>query len=505
MGGVFISHAAADKEFVSEFVDNVVRLGSEASGEKIFYSSGADTGVPTGEDLNSFIRDKVEGVGLVIAVITPEFQASSFCVAELGAAWGKVGKLFPLKVPQLDRADLDGVLKGVMIRDVTNGDALDELHDRILAVLGSTSKSSTWSTYKKRWLQAANGLLPRPEIQKADTLSRQPREEPAVWGQVFEGIVDAALYTADDSVARNEIIDSVKVHTLIPGRYLYSSDSGADNWVRLCKDRSYRHHWETVDYWSSRAGRRMAKAIKRELGRDDFDFISLGPGDGKKDTALIESWLDAGSDVLYYPYDVSLPLVSRAIRAVCKNTSKAPSSTLRIKAVLADFYHLQTLGEVFKHRDSPNVIALLGNSLGNLENELDFLHELHRAMSDDDLLVIEVRLKSDDGRLPELATPKSLRFDFGPLEHYLGLPFDEGKMDNTTEDELSSIPGATTTVVFCKGIEIPGANSDEAKLMYIHEYDEEAFLTAIEDRFEIVEHKEGSKRRRFLVCVLRKK
>jgi hypothetical protein len=78
-------------------------------------------------------------------------------------------------------------------------------------------------------------------------------------------------------------------------------------------------------------------------------------------------------------------------------------------------------------------------------------------------------------------------------------------MESDTEDDLSSIPGATTTVVSCKEIEIPGTDSDEAKLMYIHEYDEAAFLSAIEEKFEVVERKEGSKRRRFLVCVLRKK
>lgn len=504
--GVFISHASADKDLADEFVEKVVRLGSEVPSSKIFYSSSVDLGVPSGDDLNNYIRNKVQGVNLVIALITPAFQASSFCAAELGAAWSRVENLFPLYVPQLERADLDGVLAGLSIHELTDSDALDELHDRISDAVGQTGKSSTWTTYKKKWLQAAGNLLPRPLPESAPgTAQTASDQKAAVWGKVFEGFVDAALYTADDSVARNEILESIKLHTLIPGRYLYSSDSGADSWVRLCKDRAYRHHWETVDYWSSQAGRRMVRLIKRELDRDDFDFISLGPGDGTKDTALIDYWLEGGADLLYYPYDVSLPLVSRSIRAVCKNTSPSSSSTLRIKAVLADFNHLQTLGEVFEHRNSPNVIALLGNSLGNLENELGFLHELHRAMTADDLLVLEVRLKSDDGQLPELATPKSLRFDFGPLENYLGLPFDEGKMDSATEDGLSSIPNTTSTVVSCKDLKIPGADSSEAKLMYIHEYEEDAFVKALEERFEIVEQKEGSKRRRFLVCVLRKK
>lgn len=506
MGGVFVSHAAADKGLADAFVDNIIRLGSNAPQNAIFYSSGADTGVPSGEDLNSYLRNRVGDASLVVALITPAFQESRYCIAELGAAWAKVGNLFPLFAPSLERADLDGVLAGMVMHEFTDGPALDELHDRLSDAIGTTCSARTWTNYKQRWLQAAT-KLPLSTPAPSDLNGHAPAAggDSAVWGQVFEGFVDAALYTADDSIARNEILGSVRLHTLIPGRYLYSSDSGADNWVRLCKDHAYRHHWETVNYWSSNAGKQMTKQIKRELRRDDIDFISLGPGDGRKDTALINSWLDAGADLLYYPYDVSLPLVSRAIRAVCKGAGHTGPGRLRIKAVLADFCHLQTLIEVFRHRSSPNVISLLGNSLGNLEDELGFLHELSRAMNDDDLLILEVRLKSEDGQIPELATPKSLRFDFGPLEHYLGLPFDAARMDSETEDELSSISNTTTTVVSCKGVDIPGTDADEAKLMYIHEYEEDEFLSAINEVFDVVTHKPGSKRRRFVVCVLRKK
>ena len=59
MSGVFVSHAFADKSLVDEFVDTVIRLGCALKSEDIFYSSGEDTGIPTGSDLLNHVRGKV--------------------------------------------------------------------------------------------------------------------------------------------------------------------------------------------------------------------------------------------------------------------------------------------------------------------------------------------------------------------------------------------------------------------------------------------------------------
>lgn len=517
MPGIFISHAARDKPLADAFVDNIVRLGSGAPKEQVFYSSGPDTGVPTGSNLNEYLREKVTNVGLVIALITPTFKDRPFCIAELSVAWSRVGSLFPLTMPGTKPDDLDGVLSGLLVRSMTDEAALDELHDRICRETEADVEAATWGHYKETWLTSSKSLvkkIAKPTKTKSRPLrkSKPSKNELGVhhWGQLFDSFVDAALYTADDTVGREEIEKAIDRRTLIPSRYLYSSDSGADNWVRLCRDPMYRHHRESVDYWAGNAGKKMAALIKDRLGREDFDYISLGSGDGEKDADLIATWLKSGSDLLYYPYDISLPLVSRAIRTVVK---KAPASAkkerLHIKSVLADFHHIGTVSEVFKHRNSPNVVALLGNSLGNLEHDLGFLRDLRGQLSVDDLLVLEVRLKSTEKkekRLPELASSQSLRFDFGPLEYYFGLTFNEKKMSTTVDGEVSSFPNTKTTIVSCTGVKINGAPYEKAKLMYIHEYEEEDFLFKLEEEdFEIIERKPGDKGEDFLVCVLRKK
>jgi len=504
MPGIFVSHAAADRALVDEFVEKIVHIGCGVGARSIFYSSGIDTGVPTGANLNEYVRQNVSGDRLVVALITPTFQTRPYCVAELGAAWSRGSDLFPLSAPGMDHTDLEGVLSGTVVRSLDDEAALDELHERISKTMRRKSSTGTWTQAKRRWLsflRTATIPLPKARVSRA---GGTPTSGSKRWGQLFDSFVDAALCTGDDSVAREEILHAAEFHTLVPGRYLYASDAGADNWIRLCQDPMYRLYRDTAEFWASSAGKEMADLIMRELGRRDFDYVSLGSGDGQKDAELVSNWLEAGADVFYYPYDVSLPLVSKANDTV---REKVVSGVGRFhtKAVLADFNQLKAISEVFKHRDSPNVVALLGNSLGNLEDELQFLRKLRLQMSSEDLLILEVRLTSDHNHVPELATPKAMRFDFGALEHYLGLPFDQSKM-TIRSMQMSAIAGTTTTVVGCSEVEFQGKTYHDVSLICIHEYTAESFLKAIrKNDFEVVESTPTDNDEEFLVCILRRR
>lgn len=91
-------------------------------------------------------------MSLVIAVISPAFQTRPFCVAELGAAWSQVGKLFPISVPGFQRTDMDGVMNGLIVKSLSDSSALDELHDLVSELLGNSSSAKTWGRYKANWM-----------------------------------------------------------------------------------------------------------------------------------------------------------------------------------------------------------------------------------------------------------------------------------------------------------------------------------------------------------------
>jgi hypothetical protein len=159
MSGVFISHAFADKSLVDEFIDTVVKLGCALKPEEIFYSSGEDTGIPSGSDLLSHVRNNVGEARLVVAIVSPTFQTRPVCIAELGAAWSRVDNLFPLAVPGMERTDMEGVLKGMVVRYLDEGAALDELHDRIGDAVGRRPNATTWGKYKAKWLAGVSRLV----------------------------------------------------------------------------------------------------------------------------------------------------------------------------------------------------------------------------------------------------------------------------------------------------------------------------------------------------------
>ena len=158
MPAVFVSHASADKAFVDVFVNEVLRLGCALSTDEIFYSSGAATGIPSGKDLMAFIRDQAEESSLVIAVISTVFQTRPTCIAELGAAWARPGRLFPILVPGLTRSTLDGVLPGLVTRHIDDPELLDELHDAISRITGRYVPTLSWGDHKKRWLADVSTL-----------------------------------------------------------------------------------------------------------------------------------------------------------------------------------------------------------------------------------------------------------------------------------------------------------------------------------------------------------
>lgn len=329
----------------------------------------------------------------------------------------------------------------------------------------------------------------------ARKLRTRPKEDT---GKLFETYVDAALCTEERTqIARTAILDHARDDDLLPGRYLYDNEVGTDHWVSLCKDLKYNYFHRGLRYWGEEAAG-FVEVIEGLIG-DEFDFISLGPGDGQKDLEIIRAWVKRDLDVIYYPYDVSLRMIACAVRSVRK--LRAP---VRLRAVLADFEDLSKIDTVFASRDAPNVISLLGNSLGNIADELTFVRNLRALMKPNDLLLLEVRLKGAGGGPSEASHPKAKRFYFSPLEHYLAVSYDANKVKSREDDRgLSKIPGAESTLIYYEDFEFEGETFSDTKLLCITEYGQDDFIDAIEKvGFECILPKiddSGS----FLVCLMK--
>ena len=175
MSKIFVSHASADRLLVDPFVDDVIRSGSEVNRQNLIYTSGTDTRIPSGTNLNAYVQNNVGTADLIIAVISPNFRASAYCMAELGAAWVQAGTLFPIGIPGYSYGDVDGVLEGLLVRNIDDDVTLDELHDAICRVTGARIDALTWGKYRVKWLASVASYTARLPVVETYTAADMDR------------------------------------------------------------------------------------------------------------------------------------------------------------------------------------------------------------------------------------------------------------------------------------------------------------------------------------------
>ncbi|MET7879834.1 toll/interleukin-1 receptor domain-containing protein [Micromonospora profundi] len=198
MPNVFVSHASLDTSIVDPFVDTILQLGCGVPRKSIFYSSRRSTGIPAGANLGSYIRETVQEADLIIAIISPTFQSRPYCAAELGAAWGVSNKLFPILTPGMKRTNLDGVLPSLLTEFLDDSSALDELHEMVCDVFGSSPGPLSWNEHKNSFLANIGRYMegvPSPTILSAKDYERALNDA--------EG-ARAALRTAQGKIASLE-------------------------------------------------------------------------------------------------------------------------------------------------------------------------------------------------------------------------------------------------------------------------------------------------------------
>lgn len=99
---IFISHAVADMPVIDYFYD-LLQKSCNLQNEEIIYTSVEGAGIATGKGFVDWIKKNMKDATLVILFLTPNYYASNFCVAEMGAAWALDKDVFPLVVPGMQR------------------------------------------------------------------------------------------------------------------------------------------------------------------------------------------------------------------------------------------------------------------------------------------------------------------------------------------------------------------------------------------------------------------
>lgn len=110
---IFISHAAVDDQIADVVADILnTAIGINVT-EQVFCTSLQGMKIPPGKDFKEFVREQIQNPEIVILLITKNYLASQFCIAELGASWAMAHRIIPLLVPPTNYGDMKAVLANV--------------------------------------------------------------------------------------------------------------------------------------------------------------------------------------------------------------------------------------------------------------------------------------------------------------------------------------------------------------------------------------------------------
>ncbi|MBN9397118.1 MAG: toll/interleukin-1 receptor domain-containing protein [Candidatus Melainabacteria bacterium] len=149
---IFISHNEQDKPLADAFVD-LLQTGLSIHQDQIFCTSLKGLGIPKGKTFEAFIKEKIKNARFVIALLTPLYYESYFCMCELGASWVLEPNFFPMLVPPLTYRDLKAVLANMQAAKINDASDLDMLRDALVEDKIGNPKVQRWNVKRDEFIK----------------------------------------------------------------------------------------------------------------------------------------------------------------------------------------------------------------------------------------------------------------------------------------------------------------------------------------------------------------
>lgn len=158
---IFISHSSKDVDIINSFIDNILVLGCGICRNQVFCSSIEATGVKTGNDIREHLKSEIRSSDVIILMISNNFNNSSMCLNEMGAAWVLDKNVKPLLFPQNDYSDIGWLYEISKGMKLNSEEALDELRDSLIETfeISQSCKTSEWTQRKHAFIAALNNSL----------------------------------------------------------------------------------------------------------------------------------------------------------------------------------------------------------------------------------------------------------------------------------------------------------------------------------------------------------
>lgn len=312
-------------------------------------------------------------------------------------------------------------------------------------------------------------------------------------------MVDAALFFKDATIfAADEISQCIANKKVIPNRLLYKTEPGCKKWLELCNSPDYSFFQRSYKNLNKKS-REICDAIVKVANRVDFDLISLGVGDGRKDALLLGELAkrqDNGSYLYYYPMDINITMIERAAQNLSElDEFKNNNNRIKVKPFVGDFFGIDKMDLFYNYRESPNIFSILGNTLGN-NDESELIEILKNTITNGDFLIVEVNTNQEEQSIDQLEKNRiSREHDLSPLSA-LGFPVNIDDVKYATikrgeSNKYSIVPNTLTSIgeyTFdkrkVKKFEKP--INGKIKLSIVHYYDFEEFKKVLTNELEMI-------------------
>jgi hypothetical protein len=210
-----------------------------------------------------------------------------------------------------------------------------------------------------------------------------------------------------------DLVRNLRNHKIKSG-YAYCGVGPTKMWTTACTDPCY-HMWENIERFPQHA-RQLANYVNKK----QYNFVSLGVGEGSKDNNIIRDFFYEGDrfkprdDFLYLPVDMSLDMLRVAIGKIQKLPSYrriAIQRDIETKVGMRQIAHIaNVLG-----KDQPILYGFIGNTIANVEDPKHVLNNIVQVMKTEDLLLFEAQI-IDDSALQDNQLQKTIQNVRGEYE-----------------------------------------------------------------------------------------
>ncbi|UXT93300.1 TIR domain-containing protein [Agrobacterium pusense] len=157
-GKVFISHAVSDRALARLMV-NFLKEAVGVRDSDIFCTSLPGHSIPLTEDFNKYIRAQIEEPAIVVALLTPSYLESLFCLMELGAAWSRALKTLAVVAPGVSFDTVAKTLGSKQAWSINDHSKLFEFRETFSGLQLEERSTATWEGKVAEWRKKLPGVL----------------------------------------------------------------------------------------------------------------------------------------------------------------------------------------------------------------------------------------------------------------------------------------------------------------------------------------------------------